>query len=254
MLIAGPTAAGKTSLLNALSLFIPPELKIVSIEDTPELRLPHPNWVPEVSRSGFGQGDSSAGEVTLDDLLKESLRQRPDYIIVGEVRGEEAYILFQQIATGHPGMSTIHASSLEKVMDRLTTRPINLSGALIENLDLIIFIQRVRRRGQYVRRIQAIYELEGFDKENDIPHVNKLFDWDASSDEFENISESSVLADITSDRGVSAHKIQSELKRRRRIIQWMKDTEIDHYTEVGQVASTYHRHPQKILERVEGET
>ncbi len=250
MLVSGPTAAGKTSLLNALSLFIPPGLKIVSIEDTPELRLPHPNWVPEVARSGFGFGENKTGEVTLDDLLKESLRQRPDYIIVGEVRGEEAYILFQQIATGHPGMSTIHASSLEKVMDRLTTKPINLSPSLIENLDVIVFVKRVRRRGQYVRRVHAIYELEGFDKNTENPHVNKLFEWDANEDEFRNVSDSSVLADIMEDRGVSAWKLQSEIKRREKIIRWMQRNEITHYTEVGKIASQYHRHPDLILEEI----
>lgn len=250
LLISGPTAAGKTSLLNALSLFIPPELKIVSIEDTPELRLPHPNWVPEVARSGFGFGESKTGEVTLDDLLKESLRQRPDYIIVGEVRGEEAYILFQQIATGHPGMSTIHASSLEKVMDRLTTKPINLSASLIENLDLIVFIKRVRRRGQYVRRIDAIYELEGYDKDTDTPFVNKIFDWDAGSDTFKNTSDSSVLADIMEDRGVTAYKLQSEIQRRTKIIEWMDSNNITHYTDFGQVASKYHRDPERILEQI----
>ncbi len=253
MLVSGPTAAGKTSLLNALSLFIPPGLKIVSIEDTPELRLPHPNWVPEVARSGFGFGEDSTGEVTLDDLLKESLRQRPDYIIVGEVRGEEAYILFQQIATGHPGLSTIHASSLEKVMDRLTTKPINLSPSLIENLDIIVFAKRVRRRGQYVRRIQSIYELEGFDRGTGAPHVNKLFEWDAGADEFINVSDSSVMADISEGRGVTPWKLQSEIERREKIIRWMKDQGISHYEEVGQVASQYNRHPERILYRIEGE-
>lgn len=253
MLVSGPTAAGKTSLLNALSLFIPPGLKIVSIEDTPELRLPHPNWVPEVARSGFGFGEDKTGEVTLDDLLKESLRQRPDYIIVGEVRGEEAYILFQQIATGHPGMSTIHASSLEKIMDRLTTKPINLSPSLIENLDIIVFTKRVRRRGQYVRRVHAIYELEKFDKDDNRPQVNKLFEWDANEDEFKNVSDSSVMAEITDDRGVTPWKLQSEIARRKKIIKWMQQNEIDHYEEVGRIASMYHRHPDTILDRIDEE-
>ncbi len=253
MLIAGPTAAGKTSLLNALSLFIPPGLKIVSIEDTPELRLPHPNWVPEVARSGFGFGETESGEVTLDDLLKESLRQRPDYIIVGEVRGEEAYILFQQIATGHPGMSTIHASSLDKVMDRLTTRPINLPGSLIENLDLIVFIKRVRRRGQYVRRVEAVYELEGFDEDREEPIVNKLFEWDAAADSFDIVSDSSVLAQIADDRGVQPGTMQTEIARRKQVVQWMADRDITHYTEVGQVASNYYRNPERLLERIEDE-
>lgn len=249
ILISGPTAAGKTSLLNALSLFIPPELKVISIEGTPELRLPHPNWVPEVARSGFGFSEAEGGAVTLDDLLKESLRQRPDYIIVGEVRGEEAYILFQQIATGHPGMSTIHASSLDKVMDRLTTKPISLPPSLIENLDIIIFIKRVRRQGTYARRIDALYELESFDPETEEPLVNKLFEWDATTDEFVNVSDSSLLVDVAEDRGIEPRELQSELERRQKVIEWMREAGIDHYEEVGRIAGNYYRDPERVLER-----
>ncbi len=249
ILIAGPTASGKTTLLNALSLFIPPDLKIVSIEDTPELRLPHPNWVPEVARSGFGFQETEGGAVTLDDLLEESLRQRPDYIIVGEVRGEEAYILFQQIATGHPGMSTIHASSLDKVMDRLTTKPIDLPPSLIENLDIIVFIKRIRRQGTYVRRIDAIYELEDFDADAGKPIVNKLFEWDAAADRFNNISDSSLLVDIAENRGVPARKLQNEVVRRQEIIDWMAEQGIDHYEDVGRIAGDYYRDPQTVLDR-----
>ncbi|MDY6773714.1 MAG: ATPase, T2SS/T4P/T4SS family, partial [Candidatus Nanohaloarchaea archaeon] len=677
ILIAGPTASGKTSLLNALSLFIPPEMKIISIEDTPELRLPHPNWVPEVARSGFGFQESEGGEVTIDDLLEESLRQRPDYIIVGEVRGEEAYILFQQIAsvpggeevlalnddnlkrmpieevepdevtgvptfnpetgvveiqemerkeehgpvdelyrittetgrsvvatrnhsvfengeeaavveeleegdevavparlpsgyndvdtvslldlpnlrvhapdlveeaskelgfeeasdivdrttisnyygfngcalptekfldlmevadisydveevtvrsdnnasrmpaelpvtdellrligyfiaegslntaernyaiqlynsdeevledmrecisavcgeeaseracggygdstelvfnnkilfeflketcyengekrvpdfvfglskerigelftglyrgdgylrkkgftyyttsrglahdvslllstygivsrirsrdrdgrektdyevgtllnytgldvgfdvprqewgrdehlftdeivdierieldepepvydlsvpgtqnfvggfggvmlhnTGHPGMSTIHASSLEKVMDRLTTKPINLPPSLIENLDVIAFIKRVRRQGKYVRRVETVYELEDFDPEKEEPVVNRLFEWNASTDEFENVSDSSILADIAEDRGIEPRKLQQEIERRQKVIEWMDEEDVDHYGDVGKIAGDYYRDPERLLERIE---
>jgi len=124
LLVAGGTASGKTSLLNAISLFIKPEKKIVSIEDTPELMLPHPNWLQEVARPGFGP--QRYGEVTLYDLLKASLRQRPDYTIVGEVRGQEAFILFQAMATGHAGLGTIHAESFEGLIDRLISPPIRL--------------------------------------------------------------------------------------------------------------------------------
>ncbi|MDY6776895.1 MAG: type II/IV secretion system ATPase subunit [Candidatus Nanohaloarchaea archaeon] len=253
VLVAGPTASGKTTLLNALSLFIPPDLKIISIEDTPELRLPHPNWVPEVARSGFGFGEQQTGEVTLDDLLEESLRQRPDYIIVGEVRGEEAYILFQQIATGHPGMSTVHASSLSKVMDRLTTKPINLPPSLVENLDIVVFIKRIRRRGTYVRRVDAVYELEAYDEEEDRPVVNKIFDWNASTDQFENPSDSSVIAEIAEDRGIEPRQLQSEIVKRENIIEWMDREGITHYRDVGDIVGDYYRSPERVLEDVEEE-
>jgi flagellar protein FlaI len=105
LLVAGSTATGKTSFLNAMSLFIQPELKIISIEDTPELRLPHPNWIPVVARAGFGI--KGYGEVTMFDLLKSALRQRPNFVIVGEVRGKEAYVMFPGMATGHPSMGTL---------------------------------------------------------------------------------------------------------------------------------------------------
>ncbi len=251
LLISGATASGKTTMLNSLSLFIRPELKIVSIEDTPELRLPHPNWVPEVSREGFGFGEHQTGEVTMDDLLKESLRQRPDYIIVGEVRGEEAYILFQQIATGHPGMSTIHASSLQKVMDRLTTKPIELPPSLIENLDLIVFMKRSRRRGKYLRRVDNIYEFEGYSKEDDKPLVNRIFTWDASDDKFENPNESYILHKISEEHGTTPREVQEELLRREKILKWMLKNDIKHYKEVARIISNYYDRPEEVMKKVE---
>ncbi|MDY6770907.1 MAG: type II/IV secretion system ATPase subunit [Candidatus Nanohaloarchaea archaeon] len=253
ILIAGATAAGKTTLLNSISLFIRPELKIVSIEDTPELRLPHPNWVPETAREGFGFGEDQTGSVSLDDLLKESLRQRPDYIIVGEVRGEEAYILFQQIATGHPGMSTLHASSMEKVMDRLTTKPIDLPPSLIENLDIIVFAKRARRQGSYVRRADSIYEFEGYNKEKNEPMVNQLFKWDASSDDFDNPSDSSILAEIAEEQGIDIREVQEEMTRRKQILEWMHEQDITHYKDVGRIIQTYYHYPNQIMDRVEAE-
>ncbi len=253
MLISGATASGKTTLLNALSLFVKPEMKIVSIEDTPELRLPHPNWIPEVSRSGFGSGESSAGEVTMEDLLEESLRQRPDYIIVGEVRGEEAYILFQQIATGHPGMSTIHASNIQKVLDRLTTKPIDLPPSLIENLDIILFPKRTRRQGDYVRRVGNIYEFDRYDKDAQRPVVNRVFKWDAKDDKFINENDSFLLHDIVEDHGVTVDEIQEEMMRRKKILEWMYQKGIKHYRDVGEIITMFYTDPKSILSRVEDE-
>ena len=144
-LISGGTATGKTVFLNVLSLFIRPEMKIVSIEDTAELRLPHPHWVPHVARVPISTEEGKRkGEVDLFDLLKESLRQRPDYVIVGEVRGKEAYVLFQQMAMGHPSLATIHADTLEKLTNRLITPPISLPPSLLESLDLIIFLTKMK--------------------------------------------------------------------------------------------------------------
>ena len=252
ILISGPTASGKTTLLNALSLFIRPELKIISIEDTPELRLPHPNWVPEVARAGFGFGAVRQGEVTLDDLLKESLRQRPDYIIVGEVRGSEAYVLFQQIATGHPGMSTIHASSLDKVMNRLTTKPIGLSPELVSSLDLVIFISNFRKNRKQMRKVKSVFELEEFNKKKGQPDTNLIFKWDPQTDSFQTINDSLLLATIAKERGVEEKILQSEIVRRKKVLEWMQERGIQNYTMVGKIISAYYLNPARVLELVEG--
>ncbi|MBC5792477.1 MAG: type II/IV secretion system ATPase subunit [Nanohaloarchaea archaeon] len=249
VLVCGTTGAGKTSQLNALSLFIRPEKKIVSIEDTPELRLPHDHWVPEVARSGFGSSVEEGGEVSMDDLLKESLRQRPEYIIVGEVRGEEAYILFQQMATGHTGLSTIHADSLDMLMDRLTTNPINLSPSLIETLDAIMLIKRIRRGNKYIRRITGIYEVEEYNKRTGID-ANKVFGWDSKSDTYQIENNSLLLEEIVEETGGDEQKIQEELKRRQHVLKWMQDEQKKHYRDVGDIISRYYSDPQSILEEV----
>ena len=249
ILVSGTTGAGKTSQLNALSLFIRPDKKIVSIEDTPELRLPHDHWVPEVSRSGFGSSAEEGGEVTMDNLLKESLRQRPEYIIVGEVRGAEAYILFQQMATGHTGLSTIHADSLEMLMDRLTTEPINLSPSLIETLDMIMLIARIRRGGTYIRRIMGLFEVRGYDKRKGIDS-NQVFDWDPQEDEYYVKNNSMLLKDIADQSGMDYKDIQKELKNRQHVLRWMQDQQIKHYRKVGDIISRYYSDPHSVLEKV----
>ena len=249
VLICGTTGAGKTSQLNSLSLFIRPEKKIVSIEDTPELRLPHDHWVPEVARSGFGSSAEGSGEVSMDNLLKESLRQRPEYIIVGEVRGEEAYILFQQMATGHTGLSTIHADSLDMLMDRLTTDPINLSGSLIETLDLIMLIKRIRRDGTYIRRITGLYEVLGYDKRKGIDS-NKVFGWDPEDDEYVVENNSMLLKEIADQSGIPHEEIKKDLRNKQHVLNYMQEEQIKHYREVGDIISRYYSDPKSVMEKV----
>lgn len=249
VLVCGTTGAGKTSQLNALSLFIRPEKKIVSIEDTPELRLPHDHWVPEVARSGFGSSVEQGGEVSMDDLLKESLRQRPEYIIVGEVRGEEAYILFQQMATGHTGLSTMHADSLDMLMDRLTTNPINLSPSLIETLDAIMLVKRIRRGDKYIRRIDGIYEVEDFDDRTGI-NANQVFDWDPKEDQYKVKNNSMLLKDIVEETGGDEEDIKEELRNRQHILSYMQNEQIKHYRKVGRLISRYYSDPKSVLQKV----
>lgn len=249
VLVCGTTGAGKTSQLNALSLFINPEKKIVSIEDTPELRLPHDHWVPEVARSGFGSSAEDGGQVSMDDLLKESLRQRPEYIIVGEVRGEEAYILFQQMATGHTGLSTIHADSLNMLMDRLTTKPIDLSPSLIETLDLVMLIKRIRRGDSYIRRVTGLYEIRGYDERKGID-ANRVFAWDAEKDEYYQDNPSLLLKDIADQSAQSYEELKEEIKNRQHVLKYMQEEQIKHYRDVGDLISRYYSDPQSVLEEV----
>lgn len=255
ILISGPTASGKTSLLNVLSLFIRPSLKIISIEDTPELRLPHAHWVPEVARESIrstGKGLIS-GQVDLFDLLKSSLRQRPDFIIVGEVRGKEAYVLFQQMATGHPGLSTIHADSMDKVIDRLTTPPINLPASLLETLDLILFIKKLKYKGSYVRKVSDIKEILGYDTKEKRLIINDVFGWDASTDNFVVKNDSILFNKIKESRGMNEDELKKELKNRIKVLNWMKEKKISHFKNVGKVISAYYSNPQRVIEYIEGE-
>jgi flagellar protein FlaI len=248
ILISGGTATGKTSLLNALSLFIKPSLKVISIEDTAELRLPHPHWIPEVARSAL-EVKGRIGEVTLFDLLRSSLRQRPDYIIVGEVRGKEAYVLFQQIATGHAGLSTIHAASLPQLADRLTTPPISLPPTLLENINIIVFLVSTKLKGNYVRRTDSILEIAGLTASNKID-ARTLFSWKPVSDSFEIESRSYVLKKIGERLGINDDAIKEELIRRKRILEWMIEKEIYDFREVAKVIAMYYSSPERIIDLV----
>jgi flagellar protein FlaI len=248
ILVSGGTATGKTSLLNALSLFIRPTLKVVSIEDTAELRLPLPHWIPHVARTPLSI-KGTIGEVTLFDLLKSSLRQRPDYIIVGEVRGKEAFVLFQQMATGHPSLATIHAASIPQLIDRLITPPISLPPSLLENIDIVIFLTFSRLKGSYVRRADNILEVTGI-RENR-PETAKIFEWKPVSDVFE-VKEKSIVLKKTARRlGITEESIQEELARRKKILEWMLEKEIFDYREVARVISAYYHDPERVIDAAE---
>jgi flagellar protein FlaI len=248
ILISGGVATGKTTLLNALSLFIKPELKVVSIEDTPELRLPHPHWVPQVARQPIAEIEGrSIGEVDLFDLLRESLRQRPDYLIVGEVRGKEAYVLFQQIATGHASMSTIHADSMERLLDRLTTPPISLPPNLIEALDIVVFLVRIKYGNTYVRRISSIYEIIGFDREKNYPIVNEVFRWNPQEDTYSETGNSIVLKKISNQYGLTEQDIQREIGNRVKVIKWLFERDVADYRSVAKVVKLYYTRAEELL-------
>ena len=188
LFVSGETASGKTTLLNAITAFIPPENKIVTIEDTPELNVPHRNWIREVALAkgkGEGTGGSAGGEVTMFDLLKAALRQRPNQILVGEIRGVEGSVAFGAMQTGHPVMSTFHAASVEKLIQRLCGDPINIPRTYVDNLNLVIIQSAVKRPdGQLVRRMISCNELVGFNPETQGFTFVEMFSWEPVTDTF----------------------------------------------------------------------
>jgi flagellar protein FlaI len=251
ILIAGGTASGKTTMLNVLSLFIRPDKKIISIEDTAEIVLPHPHWVSHVARTPISTGKE--GEVDLFQLLKESLRQRPDYIVLGEVRGQEAYVLFQQMATGHPSFATIHAENFPKLIDRLTSPPISLPEGLIGSLDIVVFMQRVRYKEKFVRRVTEVIEMVGFPKEEKSPIVNYVFKWNPFKDVFEIGEKSVILKKISQATGLSEKDVIDEFQRRVAILRWMKEKNITDFKDVYAIFSAYYTMPNRVLALIESE-
>ncbi len=249
ILISGATATGKTSLLNAISLFIKPEAKIVSIEDTPELRLPQPNWVPQVARSGFGR--EAYGEVSMFDLLKASLRQRPDFVIVGEVRGNEANVMFQGMATGHAALGTLHADSFSAVYDRLTTRPIDLPASMLENLDLIVFLVLTKRGGAYIRKVKEVVEVLEYDLSTNQLRTNIAFRWDSMEDKF--VSQKSVLLDKMREKmGISTEEIVTEFSNRVTVIRWLDEHKITKFEEFSTYIKRYYNNKKAVLQEIKG--
>jgi len=184
MFVSGETASGKTTTLNALTTFLPPENKIVTIEDTPELTVPHRNWTREVAKAK-GKGEGEGSEVTMFDLLKSALRQRPNQILVGEIRGVEGSVAFSAMQTGHPVMSTFHAASVEKLIQRLCGDPINIPKTYVDNLNLVIIQSAVKRPGGgTVRRMLSVNELVGYDPETQGFSFMAAFVWDPATDTF----------------------------------------------------------------------
>jgi len=246
ILITGGAATGKTTFLNVLSMFIPSALKVISIEDTRELNIPHENWVPSVTRVGFAKG---YGEVSMFDLLKESFRQSPDYVIVGEVRGSEAYVLFQGMASGIPALGTMHAGRVEDVVYRLETPPINLSPSLVDTLDLIIVMVHAREKGESARRIKEIAEIESIDPVTGKARTNSIYQWKPEKDNFElNITYPSwLLQDIASRRGVDIEGLKKDIAERKMILDWMQKKNISNFKDVAKIFLEYNKDSEKVL-------
>jgi flagellar protein FlaI len=247
MFVAGATASGKTTTLNAITTFILPDRKIVSIEDTPELQVPHKNWIREVTR-GTGR-EGMGGAVGMFDLLKAALRQRPERIIIGEIRGEEGAIAFQAMQTGHGVISTFHAASVEKLIQRLTGDPINIPKAYIDNLDVVLIQAAVRAPGKgMVRRVLSINEIVGYDAYTQSFSFIEAFSWNPERDmfNFPGYMNSYLLEEkIAMRRGIPPHKkraIYKELKARAKIFERLhKGKKVRDFYDVFKVLAEAHR-------------
>jgi len=249
IIVAGGTGSGKTTTLNILGCFIPVERRIISIEDVAELQLPLKHWIREETRPKSIEG---TGEITMDDLLKAALRQRPDAILVGEIRGSEAKTLFTAMNTGHQGcMGTVHANSARETIIRLKSPPMNVPTIMLTALNFIVMQQRILYKGRFVRRISEIAELAGM--EGDTPRLNIVYRWHAEDDEIVRTDVAiHFLEELTRYTGLSTNEILDELEERKEFIEYLvkkaEDEKMDVY-KVGKYIQVYGKLKKKELAR-----
>jgi flagellar protein FlaI len=253
IIVMGGTGAGKTTTLNALASLIKPGMKICTVEEIAELNFPHENWVQFITRESYGLGSSTAGSIDLFTLVKTTLRYRPDYIVVGEVRGQEAFVLFQALATGHGGMCTIHAESIDYAVKRLTSPPMNVSEVYIPLMNVSVLVERVylpRRVGglKFGRRAREVSEVLGYGE------YETIFKWDPINDSFtSNIEKSYLLSKIAQKIGKSLEDLLDELIRRKTVLRWMVSKEIFDMAEVAKIITNYYINPSEVYEKAAAE-
>ncbi len=254
MLICGGTASGKTTTLNAILLFIPPQDKIVSIEDTRELNLPHENWVPLLTRSGFGEIDEEtgkrAGEIDMYELLQAALRQRPQYMMVGEVRGEEAYVVFQAMATGKSAYTTFHSDDVQTMVNRMENDPINLPRALVGALDVVVMQSKVKVGTKMVRRIKNMTEIISVDPDTGELITNKAYTWNPADDSYSYGGHSYVYDKVQESKNWTQRQMEKEVKRRKMVLDYMEKEEIFNYKDFAHMVSSYYRDKEAVMEKV----
>ncbi len=249
IMVLGGTAAGKTTALNALACLIKPGSKIITIEETPELNLSHENWVSLIARQSYGLGGSTVGEVPLFDLVKTSMRHRPDVLIVGEIRGQEAYVLFQALATGHGGMCTMHAEDLNSAIKRLTQKPMDIAPAYIPLMNIVLSVQRVNlqktEQKKAYRRVMNVNEIADYED------YRCVFKWQPTKDQhLAALDESIMLSGISERLGRSKKELIAEIERRKEILEWMRMHNVRSYRDVAAIITEYYARPQQIYEKV----
>lgn len=252
IMVIGETAAGKTTFLNSILHFIPPEARICSIEDTRELNIAHGNWLPSVTRSGFGIPNilgEKYGEITLFDLLKETFRQNPDYVVVGEIRGKEAYVLFQGMASGHPSFGTFHAASVETLVRRLQTPPIELSSSLIESLDIICVTTHIKDQDRSIRRLKEVVEMMEVKQQIGNVVTNKVMQWNPVSDKVLIVNPSYIFQRISKATGKKISDLEKEMYDRARLLKKLKETNLVNFKDVIEVINSYYKDSAATLKR-----
>ena len=256
ILFCGGTASGKTTALNALMLFIPASHKIISIEDTREVNIPHKNWIAGTTRKGFAASDESKSGKDIDmfDLIRAALRQRPRVIIVGEVRGKEAYSLFQAMATGHTAYATVHASTIHTLIQRLENPPIELPRALLTSLDIIVFQNAVDIGGKMVRRMTSVTEIVKLDTDTNQLIFMAPYSWVSKTDDrFDSSGSSKIFNRIKTQNDWTDEQLQEEIDRRVTVLEWMRKKNIHTYKEFGSVIAEYRKFPQRVLDNARKE-
>ncbi|KYK20620.1 hypothetical protein AYK25_08785 [Thermoplasmatales archaeon SM1-50] len=247
LFVCGETASGKTTTANAIIPFIPPEKKIFSVENTPEVQVPHAVWQQLLTKST----GPKEGHIELEDLLRAGLRSRPDYIIPGETRGVEGRVVFQAMQTGHPVITTFHAGSVTKVIQRFTGHPINIPKSFMDNLDVVLIQMAVERKGKRIRRVLSVDEVEGYNKEVDGIMSRKAFEWNAVDDTHAfkaNRNSYTLESRIAKMAGLSdPMQIYDEFDRRKLILERMLEEKIFDYYEVVQFIWTFYREGEKSL-------
>ncbi len=247
LIFAGGTAAGKTTAMNAMSMFIPPRAKVLTIEDTRELSLYHDNWLSSVTRERMGDSD-----ITMYDLLRSALRHRPEFIIVGEVRGEEAITLFQAMNTGHTTFSTMHADSVQTVINRLENEPINVPRPMVTSLDILWVQVLGRTGGERVRRAKTVAEIEGIDQRTGELDYSNTYAWNSTEDSFSE-SNSELLDEIREERGWSQSELLSELRNRRRFLRYLQENGVNDYRRFTAMVNKYYADSDAVMRRIREE-
>ncbi|RLM72559.1 type II/IV secretion system ATPase subunit [Halorubrum sp. Atlit-26R] len=246
LIFAGGTASGKTTSMNAVSMFVPPRAKVLTIEDTRELSLYHDNWLSAVTRERRYEGT----DIDMYDLLRSALRHRPEYIVVGEVRGEEAITLFQAMNTGHTTFSTMHADSIETVINRLENEPINVPRAMVQSLDMLSVQTLTRSDDERVRRAKTIGEIGGIDQRTGELDYSSAFEWVPDSDTFRR-NDSSLLEEIADERGWSRSELLREVRRRERFLQLLSALGIDDYRTFTALVNEYYADADRVMEKLD---